>query len=215
MRLIEEGRQNPGVVSEFLRAAIGDCMSVYNEVRQARDAERPQVVRGQLVPAPNSENDKYYNEHRRHQSAVVEFDRLNNVIYSSFYILANIGRLDAELLAGWIQKEKHPQYVCTDMDVFLVDCYYKQVPDSSEAATKHAALTEGFNISGEKVKQSAWNALWDVHHPLLAAKKVNLSDVKTIEVIKIPPVRLPEALDEKMKDQIIKNFLTSIKQMAP
>jgi hypothetical protein len=100
------------------------------------------------------------------------------------------------------------------MDVFLVDCYYKQVPDSSGAAKKHAGLMEGFNISGEKVRESAWNALWDVHHPLLAAKKVNLSDIKTIEVIKIP-VSLPEGLDEKTKDQIIKNFLTSVKEMSP
>jgi hypothetical protein len=215
MRLIEEGRQNPDMVSQLLRDAIRECMSVYNEVWQARNVEWPRLVRGQVVGSGRTgDNDEYYNTHRRYQSAVVEFDRLHKVAYSALYILANIGRLDGQLLAEWIQKEKHPQHVCTDMDVFLVDCYYKQVPDSSEAAKKHAALTEGFNISGEKVRQSAWNALWDVHHFLLAAKKVNLSDIKTIEVIKIP-VRLAEGLDEKTKDQIINNFLTTVKEMSP
>jgi len=215
MRLIEEGRQNPDMVSQLLRDAIRECMSVYNEVWQARNVEWPRLVRGQVVGSGRTgDNDEYYNTHRRYQSAVVEFDRLHKVAYSALYILANIGRLDGQLLAEWIQKEKHPQHVCTDMDVFLVDCYYKQVPDSSEAAKKHAALTEGFNISGEKVRQSAWNALWDVHHFLLAAKKVNLSDIKTIEVIKIP-VSLPEGLDEKTKDQIINNLLTTVKEMSP
>jgi len=214
MRLIEEGRQNPDMVSQLLRDAIRDCMSAYNEVCRARDVEWVKWTTGQWGPSGTGTDDEYYNTHRKYKDAVLEFERLHNVVYSSFYILANIGRLDGQLLAEWIQKEKHPQYVCTDMDVFLVDCYYKQVPDSSEAVKKHAALTEGFNISGEKVRQSAWNALWDVHHFLLAAKKVNLSDIKTIEVIKIP-VRLPEALDAKTKDEIIKNFMTCVKQMAP
>ena len=214
MRLIEEGRQNPDMVSQLLRDAIRDCMSAYNEVCRARDVEWVKWTTGQWGPSGTGTDDEYYNTHRKYKDAVLEFERLHNVVYSSFYILANIGRLDGQLLAEWIQKEKHPQYVCTDMDVFLVDCYYKQVPDSSEAVKKHAALTEGFNISGEKVRQSAWNALWDVHHPLLAAKKVNLSDIKTIEVIKIP-VRLPEALDAKTKDETIKNFMTCVKQMAP
>jgi hypothetical protein len=214
MRLIEEGRQNPDMVSQLLRDAIRDCMSAYNEVWRARNVEWVKWTTGQWGPSGTGTDDEYYNTHRKYKDAVLEFERLHNVVYSSFYILANIGQQDPKLLAEWIQKEKHPQYVCRDMDVFLVDCYYKQVPDSSGAAKKHAGLMEGFNISGEKVRESAWNALWDVHHPLLAAKKVNLSDIKTIEVIKIP-VSLPEGLDEKTKDQIIKNFLTSVKEMSP
>lgn len=178
MRLIEEGRQNPAMVSQLLQDAIRDCTSGYNEVWQARNVEWIKWTTGQWAPSGTGDDDEYYNTYRKYKDAILEFERLHNVIYSSFYILANVGRDDPKLLGEWIQKDKHPQYLCTDMDVFLVDCYFNQVRDSSEAAKKHAALTDGFNISGERVRQSAWNALWDVHHPLLAAKKVNLSDMK-------------------------------------
>ena len=67
-----------------------------------------------------------YNKNRRYQCPLLEFQRIHDVAYMSLYILANIGQLDADLLAEWIQKEEPPLYDCPDMDLWLIDAYFRQ-----------------------------------------------------------------------------------------
>lgn len=211
LRLIEEGRQNPSAVTPLLRDAVRKLLTDYDEVRQAcvKSWER-----GEECPG-TSEIDRYYNEHRRYEHPQLEFPRMNDVGYMSLYILANIGQLNRPLLADWLRKEKTWRYRCTGMEVWLVDYYFTQGGGkATEAAKRHAALTKGVEICGPNVRQSRWNAPWDVHEPLLGAADVNVRDIQTIEVLAIPP-RLPDGIDKQAQEQIVQNFLDFAEHCQP
>jgi hypothetical protein len=209
VRLIEEGRKNPDYVAGLLRKSVTACIQSYDHYRQARDDEWAAVRAGDRPDPMTREDDVYYKEHRTFEDAIVEFIRLNTVVYFDFYTLANIGQLGPPRLLGeWIEKEKPWAYQATDLDVWLIDCYFKQTasqaaPEQSVFAAKHAALVGDAKISGSRVVESRWNAPWDIHDWMLGAKNVNLSDIETIDVLEIPQ-SIP--LDDDVKKQIIENF---------
>jgi hypothetical protein len=128
------------------------------------------------------------------------------MVYSSFYIQANIDRLDSDLLAQWIQIEKSERYCCTEMDLWLIDCYFQQSGKDSEAFAKYTDLTQGLDIPRKKVTQSCWDAIVDIHNPLIGARKVNLDDIETIEVLEIP-LYAPKGLSDELEEKIIQTFL--------
>jgi hypothetical protein len=206
LRLIEEGRDKPSVVSPILETIIAESMTEYQGVREEWDIEWPMFTRNERPSPVISDGDKYYYEYKRYKDPIVEFERLHDAVYSSFYILANIGTLDANTLAKWIEVDKPWQYSCLDMDVWLVDAYFRQGRVSPDAAASYRALTAQTQIGGQTVKQSSWNALWDIHHPLLTAQKVNLAEMPTIEVLQIPQ-ELPTIISQELKEQIIQEFL--------
>jgi len=142
----------------------------------------------------------------RNKNPLSEMNRVHYVVYSSFYVLANIDRLKApQLLADWIQKKKPRRINCPDMDAWLIDCYFNlSNTDDSVFAGKHRELTKDEQLSGAHRKMSRWNALWDIHHFLLAARNVDVSDIQTIKVLDIPQ-RLP--VEDLVVEQIISNFL--------
>ena len=213
IRLIEEGRRDPDAVSSLLYEAIRNCISDYDEVRQARDIEFVKIVRRELPHGVIGDNDEYYAEHRKYERPGAEFERLNNVIYSAFYILANINKQEPKLLTEWIEKKQHPQYHCTDMMVWLIDCHFREnASEASVHASRHAELTQGNNISGSRVPRSVWNAGWDIHNPLLKARQVNTSDIQTIEVLAIPQA-IP--IEDELKAEIIQNFLAQRNEIMP
>ncbi len=137
----------------------------------------------------------------------------NYVVYSSFYVMADMAQLDPVLLGEWINKKKPRLYRSVEMDVWLVDCYFRQIGKASPAAARHAALTEGLAISGGVAVQSRWNAPWDRHHFLLRAGQVHTGDLETIEMLEIP-MRLPDDLDEQKKEAILENFLKHAESLA-
>jgi hypothetical protein len=214
MRLIEEGRADPEKMAPLLVKAVRDSIVDYDKVWKARNVEWHKWTTDQIPGPGTGDKDEYYNAHRRYESPILEFERLHNVAYCALYILTNIGRPSPKIMAQWIAKAKHHQYRCVDMDVWLIDAYFDQAPaEGATAKAKHLALINDVNIAGGTVKQSAWDALWDVHDPLLRAKKVDLTDIKTIEVLQVP-VALPEALATEVKGQIIANFLEHANQIA-
>jgi hypothetical protein len=209
LRLIEEGRKSPDAVGGLLRDSVTACLQSYDYYRQARADEWAAIRAGTRSEPVTSEDDPYYREHRTYESAIDEFVRLNRVVYMDFYTLASIGQLGPpQLLAEWFQKEKPWAYQETNFDVWLIDCYFKQVapqapPDEAGFAAKHTGLIGEAKISGSRIVESRWNASWDIHDWMLGAKNVNLSDIETIDVLEIPQ-SIP--LDDDVKKQIIENF---------
>ena len=106
IRLIEEGRNDPATVSSLLEDAIRQCLTDYDKDLQGWNEAR---ARGEGFFG-GGDNDEYYNKHRKYECPQMEFRRINHVANMSLYILANIGQLDADLLAEWIQKKKPPLY---------------------------------------------------------------------------------------------------------
>jgi len=208
IRLIEEGRNNSAKVSSLLRDAVRQCLADYDKDLKAWNQARS---RGD-DPAGTGDDDRYYNKYRKYECPQMEFQRIHHVAYMSLYILANIEQLDAELLAEWTQKEKPQLYHCPDMDLWLVDAYFRQTSQTaSDAAKKHAALTDGLKIAGQRTIQSKWDQPWDVHDQMFRMAKINPADIKTIETLRIPP-ELPPSLDEKTKEEIVRNFLDHVSQ---
>jgi hypothetical protein len=202
LRLIEEGREDPRTVSGLLYAAIENGLAEFERASKACSQAREQG----MLPSGIKWDDPYYQEHRRYEHPITEFERLQDVNYMAFYILANIGRLEEpRLLADWIEKQQQIPH-CMDMDVWLVDCHFSQNDQETEAAHRHGVMTNWATISRRRVRQSRWNAAWDIHDPLLTSNKVDTRGIKTIEVLEIPP-KLPDALDEETKARVIRNFL--------
>jgi hypothetical protein len=211
IRLIEEGRKDPAIVSSLLKDAVRQCLTDYDKDLQGWNESR---ARGENASG-TGDNDEYYNTNRKYECPQMEFRRINHVANMSLYILANIGQLDADLLAEWIRKEKPQLYHCPDMDLWLIDAYFRQASQSSsDAAGKYTGLTKGLNIAGEKAIQSKWNAIWDIHDHMFSAAKVNPESIETVETLRIPP-ELPASLDEKTKEQIIRNFLDFAQHSKP
>jgi hypothetical protein len=212
IRLIEEGRKDPSAVTPLLWGAAGNLLTDYDKARQAcfERWDSGADVGG------TGDNDQYYNQYRRYEDPVLEFQRMNDVGYMAFYILANIGELKSpDLLVEWIEKEKSNRWRCLEMEVWMVDYYFTQGGGrATEAAERHAALTKGVEICGPKVRQSRWNAPWDVHEPLLGAADVDVRDIQTIEVLAIPP-RLPDRIDKQTQEQIVQNFLDYAEHSKP
>ncbi len=136
----------------------------------------------------------------------MEFIRLHDITYMSFYVLANLGRLDPQLLAEWINKQDEPRWRCDDMNIWLVDSYFRSSGGTSPASERHFTLVGGEAIAEGKALQSRWNTPWDVHHSLLGARDVEVSEFPMIEVLEIP-MSLPESLDSQVKKNILSNFV--------
>jgi hypothetical protein len=203
LRLIEEGRKDPQTVSALLARTIKDCLTGFDEARKAHwEAWKRNDVRG------TSSDDPYYAKHRRYESPILEYWRRLDAINMCFYIMANLDRIDPQLLAGWIQTTKglDRRCRCDDMNLWLVDRYFHQPGVTGDAAKQHRELAGDIQISGKRVRQSRWNAPWDIHDPLLAMAGANPKDIQTIEVLEIPCSPPPE-LDSKTKQQMLANFL--------
>ena len=211
LRLIEAGREDRDTVSLLLWENITKSMVDFEPTRKAFiDAWR----HGRL-PEGVKWDDAYYKEHGRYKHPAVELDRLKDVIYMSFYILANIDELrQIDLLAQWIRMEREYEDYCVDMDVWLVDSYFINYGMGADATERHAELTGPSIISGRIVDQSRWNAAWDIYDPLLSSNGIDTTAIQTIEVFEIPP-ELPDALDEETKKRIIRNFLDFAGESEP
>ena len=188
LRLIEEGRKDSSQITTLLKQAISDSLSTYNRAREAKAAYDRQWAAGK-VPAPTvAADDPYYLQHKRYQDPTYELKRLHQVVYCSFYVLANIGQLrDPGLLAEWIRKEKLPGYNCRAMDIWLIDCYFNVVEMDETAHTeKHTALFLARRVSGSYKEMARWNEPWSLEPPFRAVKDLDNSKIETIRVLDIP-----------------------------
>ncbi|UCG47338.1 MAG: hypothetical protein JSU94_17825 [Phycisphaerales bacterium] len=211
LRLIEQGREDRDTVSALLHENIAKSMADFEPTRKAFVEARRQ---GRL-PEGVKWDDPYYKEHGRYEHPAVELDRLKDVIYMSFYILANIDELkQIDLLAQWIRMEREYEDYCLDMDVWLIDSYFINYGVGADAAERHAELTGRNIVSGRIVDQSRWNAAWDIHDPLLSSNGIDTTTIQTVEVFEIPP-EFPDSLDEETKKRIIRNFLDFAAQSQP
>jgi hypothetical protein len=139
-----------------------------------------------------------------YSDAMNETKRRIIAIYSSFYVLANLDMLPSDLLSEWIGMERGWRHHCDDLDVWLVDRYYRQTP-SSAGGPEHIALLDGKAIPARTIRESKWNAPYSVNDWMLAAVDVDVRDIPTIEVL-----RVPSSIDELTKEQrrrILQNFL--------
>jgi len=206
IRLIQEGRENPEFVSSLLVKEIRKCLSEHGAAFESYKEERKRVK----VVVPDG---KYYTQHGRYKSPIIEYARLYDVVYSSLYVLANIDRLDPVLMDDWFREPRRRSYDCKDMNIWLIDRYYQQADArATEHGRQHAALTRGLTISGARDKRSQWNALWEHDHFLLRARNVDVSDLQTIEVLDIPREL---SIPSQTKDQVLANFMRDAEQRRP
>jgi hypothetical protein len=204
LRLIEEGRERPGVVEPLLRQGISDCLASYEESRAIEHEERAR--RGGVAPMPIvwAEERAYFERYKRYCSPFLEFKREHEYMLMAFYVLANLQELGPPgLIRDWLQLAKTTG--CEDMEIWLVDCYFGQPSLAGEGHAKvHFSLLDGTPVSGAKVKQSKWDAPWDVHDGLLVARQVDTSDIPTIEVLDVPAEL---SLGEETGARVLANFL--------
>jgi hypothetical protein len=157
-----------------------------------------------------SERDEYYEQHHRYQDPIIEFERIHTMVYSGMYVLANIHALDADTLRNWLEVPKPAIYNCVDMDVWLVDRYYADNPQAPGAA-EHKRLLGDTTIPASTGLESRWDAPWDIHDFLVNATGVDVADIPTIEVIRIPR-ELPSTLDSSAKASILDSFIRNSQQ---
>jgi hypothetical protein len=207
LRLIEEGRQNPDAVAPLLRAALAECLANYDRARDVRVARLKQYQRGEIPNPVLSEDDPQYERTKKYQDPFYEFDRLHYVMYASLYVLANIDRLgdSGQLLGDWLARKKPDKCECKPMDAWLVDQYFRTA--GGPGAERHRDITKQAQIAGRSKKAAAWNAPWSLEDPMILATGVNMADVKTLDVLDLPP-QLP--LDEEATDQVLSNFKAAV-----
>ena len=204
LRLIEEGRRKPEAITPLLSDAINNCLADYDSAhKRYREAWK-----SGKWGSGTGDNDSYYEEHRTYSDPVLELGRRHDSVYMAFYVMANLDCLDPHLLAMWINKQDDRRWRCEDMNLWLIDCYFRQPGDKSDASKRHFDLLGGEAIGGKRVRQSQWNAPWDIHHPLLLAKHVDTKDIVTIEVLRIPR-SLSRTIDGKMRERVLANFLAA------
>ena len=105
LRLIEEGRKDPGLVEQLLVEQLRSEIERFGELREAyKVAWRESATRKK--PVGGRYGDPYYEEHKRYEHAIPESERVYFVVYASFYILASLDRHHPELLADWVREEK-------------------------------------------------------------------------------------------------------------
>jgi len=205
LRLIEHGRDNPEEVAVLLEEAIDESLAIYEEIGYLREEERKRITFGEATPPVVIHRGGAYEETKSYSDPMYELQRLNYVINSSFYVLANIDGIQCpQLLADWIQTEKPRDYQCASMEAWFVDNYFNYTVDDSDYAYVHAEITGDYSLSGQIRKVSAWDENWDIDHHMLTMKNVDVSGLETIEVFDIP-TSIP--LANRELHQITGNFL--------
>jgi hypothetical protein len=194
LRLIEEGQQNKSEISNLLEKALSDCLDDFEENYKLYKEKDAAFAKGE-TPSSLSMSDEYYEQNKRYQDPIFEIDRILHVLYSSFYVLANLGELEnPKLLSKWIDLSYKYLYGCPEMNVWLIDQYFKN--DNSTYAEIHKNLRADQYISGKSITVSKWDALWDIYDPMIAAMSVNTSDIQTMEILEIPytlSISMPKA----------------------
>ena len=202
LRLIEEGRETPEKMTALLEGMIQEKLDAYDGIREAYDSHVPVMGRSYSVLEAGPKD------------PLREVEETHFAVQAAFYVLANIERLrNPQLLAQWISRKKANSYETACFDVWLIDCYFRQA-DSGKVSTfaeRHTALTKDCKLSRPYKKMSRWNAAWDIHHPLIMARRVNTKDIRTIDVLEIPL----QDLDPKQAFFVINNFLEFAKAGKP
>ena len=205
LRVIEEGRADPQRVSALLRTELDLTIRLFREAGiAAHNARAAKALGG----PPLDVHSDFYNTHRREEDGEKELGRLTYFGYCTLYVLADIDQLrPAELLARWVDRDRQSLVMLPgDMDIWLIDQYFKQSGVAgAAAAARHADLTADLALDGGRVARSRWNAPWSIHDNMVVARGVDVSDIPTIEVLDIPNKRL--GLDEGHRMQIMYNFL--------
>jgi hypothetical protein len=202
-RLIEEGRKSPDEISSLLRAEIAHVLQDYEKKRDARDVRFRSYLQG-LTPGPSiKENDDLYEKTRCYSDALYEYERIHYLVYSGFYVLVNIERMDEPLLRHWLSLHKAKGTECPAMDAWLVTTLHK---------TPATALENVKAPRINKTKISVWNAPWSHNDQMLLMADVDSIDLPSIEVLEIP--REPFAND--VIHRILDEFMTTSSQsLAP
>ena len=121
---------------------------------------------------------------------IFEFDRIYDVIYSSFYILANIDAMNNDTekaLRSWIALEKPPNTNAKEMDVWLIDQHLNSAyAKGTKAQIEYHSIIGRNHIENVFITESKWNAIWSINDPMLKRGNIDTSTLKTIEVLSVP-----------------------------
>jgi hypothetical protein len=211
LRVIEEGRQNPKHIAALLNDAIENALTSLEEVQSEAVFEMARMASGESI-AVVTERDEFLQKEHRYENAALEIERRYELAHAGFFALANINELSSpSLLAEWISLSRVPMFTPKDMHVWLIDQYFEQGGSGSAEAQTHSRLAAGIGFESlGSVQRSRWNAPWDLDHPLLKAKDVDMSGIPTIDVLRIPT---SVDADEATKDAIIDNFLQHARRL--
>jgi len=198
LRVIEEGRNDPGRVATLLRNEVERSLDSYLKVGSR--AYTP-FLTPEVLPA------------------FEESERCRQSILNCLYILADLGQLDSpDQLARWRRSKEfmgrsnhYPGRThgsntdSLDMDIWLIDRYFRQanLSDSPEAK-KHFDLTKDAALDAGHTQRSVWNAAWDTQDPMLKMRGVDTAGLRTITILNLPS---HINLDLKTKYEVVDNFL--------
>lgn len=211
LRVIEEGRRDPERISTLLTAEIARSLDSLEQVEDDAIFEMGAAALGK-PGAVLTKNDEFYRREHRYEYAVFERSRRYESAYAAFYALANMRTLRCpSLLAKWIEVRRPRTMNARDMHVWLIHQYFQQGgAEYQPEASKHKALAVDPGLSSGTTRRTRWNGSWDVGNPLLKARRVNVSGIPTISVLRIPRSL---KLDGKTKDAIIANFLAHARRL--
>jgi|GEM_PF-5754347 len=187
LRLIEEAQSNTELIQNLLDNQIQEIINKFPKSKENFTEENRLVSSGEKYSPSISESDAHYAGKREYKNAIFEFERIHISAYSSFYILASIGKLNnAKALDSWISVSESSAYSCEDLNLWLIDAYARtQKLSSPEYFQSHHQITSD-KFKPKTVVRSKWNAPVDIHNPFAAAMNIDLKDIPTIEVLEIP-----------------------------
>ncbi len=196
LRVIEEGRRSPEKVIPLLLAEIHRDLS--NSLADMEATYRDIAFREPFKPEFTRDDDPKYKESREYSNVSGEFPRRMSAIGQCFYALANMDALSQarKELATFaeVKLRRRP----TPFSVLLISCMVNELQKKGDPVDPELLAAAKANPLGLTAR-SAWNAPVDIHDPMVKVVKLNISSVRTLQVIEIPhTINIPKQEQEKL-----------------
>ena len=177
LRLIEEGRNAREQVAPLLVRTVRREIKNFGKLRTIAKEQRAAQEHLEVTKMKMPDGGSLFEE----------ASRATRCLAASIYVLANIGRLDADLLLEWVNVRKVRGLETAVLETWAIDHYFRQ-PDCppSEGKRLHMEMCGDRAMATGKRRMSRWRAPWDVNNPFLRVADVDTGDLPTIDVLEIP-----------------------------
>jgi hypothetical protein len=203
LRVIEEGRRSPDKVVPLLLAEL------HRSLADPLEKLEEEYEKVDFHTVMTSDHDPKYAAERQYSNIVGEYPRRMDSIGQCLWALGNIHELSAakDELASFSQTKLHKRPLSFEVVLitFLVnECQSKgqHVDPELVTMTKNIQLTPGV--------RSAWNAIVDIHDPMAGTANLDITGVRTLEVIGLP-TRLPDDVTKEIQEEIVSRFAAYVR----
>jgi len=186
LRLIEEGHQNPDAAAHAIGSHLTEEMDSYEALLKAYSEDE---MAKHWADPPIPTETSYYKANLHYQSPHLEVERIHRVIYYSFYVLLNIGKIDnVKQLMRWEELSARRSYGCMEFEMWLIDSYVRRgACDGGGVRTAwEAAVGDRVISDTSTIRRSAWNESWSATDLLIKAKNVDSSVFRSVDILAVP-----------------------------